>query len=161
MAAFSSEERQLLQDSLDGYFQSNYTFERFRELSDPKHPDGFSREAWSEYASLGWLGVALPEDAGGSGGGMTELGIVMAAAGAALAREPLLASVVLGAGAIDRVGTPAQRAALGEVSAGTGTLAFCHYEPDSGYARDYVRTVAVPSDGGYRLDGEKTFVHGR
>ena len=94
MAAFTSDERQLLHESLVEYFKANYPFERFRELTDRQHPDGSSREAWAEYASLGWLGVALPENAGGSAGGMTELAIVMSAAGGALALEPFLPTLV-------------------------------------------------------------------
>ena len=81
MSAFSSDERQLLQDSLQDYFATKYSIERFRELSRPDHPDGFGRAVWHDYAELGWLGVAMPESAGGSGGGSTELAIVMAAAG--------------------------------------------------------------------------------
>lgn len=159
MPAFSSEERQLLQDSLEGFFQSQYPFERFRELSNPAHATGFDPAAWQEYGQLGWLGVALPEEAGGTDCGMTELAIVMAAAGSALALEPLLPTVVLGASAIALAGTASQRSQLSEVSAGNLTLAFCHTEPDAGYARHYVKTVArtSPGAGGYVLSGRKSF----
>ncbi len=157
MAAFTSDERQLLHESLVEYFKANYPFERFRELTDRQHPDGSSREAWAEYASLGWLGVALPENAGGSAGGMTELAIVMSAAGGALALEPFLPTLVLGAGAIELAGTAAQQEILGEVNAGERLLAFCHTEPDAGFARGYVKAVATPSGGGYTLTGEKSF----
>ena len=85
MPAFDSDERQLLHESLQDYFAAQYPFEHFRALSHPEHEDGFGRSDWTQYAQLGWLGVALPEEAGGAGGGTTELGIIMAAAGAALA----------------------------------------------------------------------------
>jgi alkylation response protein AidB-like acyl-CoA dehydrogenase len=157
MPSFDTDERQLLHDSIHDYFTNQYSFEHFREHSDGAHPDGFSRSDWEQYAALGWLGVALPEQVGGSSGGLTELAIVMAGAGGALALEPLLATVVLGAGAIEMVGTADQQELLGDVMSGTHTLAFCHTEPDAGYARSYVRSVATPSDGGFVLNGSKSF----
>ena len=157
MPSFSTEERQLLQESLESYFSSQYPFDHFRSLSDPQHPDGFDREAWSQYGQLGWLAVALPESAGGSSGGLTELGIVMAAAGSALALEPWLETVVLGAAAVELAGTTEQHGLLSEVGAGVQTLAFCHAEPDSGYARNYVTTVAAADGADFLLDGQKSF----
>ncbi|MCB1739022.1 MAG: acyl-CoA dehydrogenase family protein, partial [Gammaproteobacteria bacterium] len=106
---------------------------------------------------LGWLAVDLPESAGGSAGGMTELAIVMAAAGGALALEPLLGTVVLGAAAIRTLGTPEQQQMLNAIGAGQRTLAFCHAERDAGYARGYVSCVARAEGDGYVLSGEKSF----
>ena len=157
MPSFTSDERQLLHETLEDYFASRYPFERFRELSAPEHADGFGREEWAAYAELGWLGVAIPEEQGGSSGGVTELAIVMAAVGGGLALEPVLQTVVLGASAIQLAGTGEQQALLGEIASGARRLAFCHFEPDSGYARTHVGTVARADDSGYVLSGEKAF----
>ena len=157
MPSFTSEERQLLHESLQDYFASRYPFERFRELSAPEHADGFGREEWSAFAKLGWLGVAIPETQGGSSGGATELAIFMAAVGGGLALEPVLPTVVLGASAIQLAGTGEQQSLLGEIASGARRLAFCHYEPDSGYARTHVSTVARPEGSCYVLRGEKAF----
>ena len=158
MPVFSSEERQLLDDSLRDLLADRYTFEHQRKLVRATDGDGFGREDWATYAEMGWLGIALPESAGGSGGGATDLGIVMAAAGRYLLLEPFLGTLVLGAAAIERAGTPAQQALLAEIVAGARMLAFCHSEPDAGFARDYVRTVARRDGAGYILDGEKSHV---
>src|SRR5690606_26882248 len=112
MPAFSSEERSLLDDSLRDLLTDKYPYEHFKKVMRAEDGPGFSREDWATYAEMGWLGIALPESAGGSGGGATELGIVMAAAGRFLLLEPLLGTVVLGAGAIERAGTPEQQALL-------------------------------------------------
>ena len=71
--------------------------------------------------------------------------------------EPLLGTIVLGAGAIEQAGTPAQQNLLAEIAAGKHLLAFCHMEPGGGYVRDYVKTVAKRQGSGYVLDGEKGF----
>src|SRR5215467_1636038 len=112
MPSFSAEERQLLNDSLDEFLTQNYSFERWKKLARGPEMEGFGRAEWAKYAELGWLGVALPESAGGAGGGMTELGIVMAGAGRHMLLEPLLGTIVLGACAIEKAGTQAQRATL-------------------------------------------------
>ena len=112
MPSFSAEERQLLDDSLQDFLAENYSFERWKKLARGPEMEGFGRAEWARYAELGWLGVALPESAGGAGGGMTELGIVMAGAGRHIVLEPLLGTIVLGAGAIELAGTAAQRETL-------------------------------------------------
>jgi alkylation response protein AidB-like acyl-CoA dehydrogenase len=161
MPSFSAEERQLLSDSLDDFLAANYSFEHWKKLARGPEMEGFGRAEWARYAELGWLGVALPEWAGGSGGGMTELGIVMAGAGRHMVLEPLLGTIVLGAGAIEAAGTPAQRETLlPQIAAGKHLLAFCHGEPGAGYARDYVRAVARKDGGAFVIDGEKTFALG-
>lgn len=157
MPSFTSDERQLLHDSLQDYFASKYSFEHFRALAATPDGDGFDRRAWADYAELGWLGVAVPEDAGGSAGGITELAIVMAAAGRALALEPFLATVVLSACAIELAGTPEQREVLSEIVSGGKIMAFCHGEPDAGFARDHVTTIARPAGDGFILNGRKSF----
>jgi len=157
MPSFSSDERQLLQDSLQDYFLNKYSLEHFRELSKPEHPNGFGQSEWKEYAELGWLAVAMPESAGGSATGMTELGIIMAAAGGALALEPFIATTVLGASALEKAGNADQQRLLGDIAVGSHTLAFCHSEPDAGYARDYVTSTATQDGDNYVLNGRKSY----
>jgi alkylation response protein AidB-like acyl-CoA dehydrogenase len=66
---------------------------------------------WDEVVSMGWLGLHLPEEFGGSGYGLAETMIVVEAVGAAAAPGPLLPTVVASA-IIDALGTPAQRSTL-------------------------------------------------
>jgi alkylation response protein AidB-like acyl-CoA dehydrogenase len=161
MPSFSAEERQLLDDSLQGFLAENYNFERWKKLARGPEMEGFGRAEWARYAELGWLGVALPEAAGGAGGGMTELGIVMAAAGRHIVLEPLLGTIVLAAGAIELAGTTAQRDwMLPQIATGKHLMAFCHAEPGAGYARDYLRAVARVDGSDFLIDGEKTFALG-
>jgi alkylation response protein AidB-like acyl-CoA dehydrogenase len=159
--SFSAEERQLLDDSLTAFLAEHYGFERWKELARGPEMEGFGRAEWARYAELGWLGVALPEAAGGAGGGMTELGIVLAAFGRHMVLEPLLGTIVLGAGAIELAGTQAQRdRLLPQIAAGRLMLAFCHAEPGAGYARDFVGAVARRDGSGFVIDGEKSFALG-
>ena len=144
-STFGIDERRQLHETLQDYLGTTYTFATFSQLQ--KTPDRFGRDIWAEYARLGWLGTALPEAAGGAGGGLTELGIVMSACGQGLLLEPLLQTLVLGAGLIAGAGTPQQQAELlGRIAAGDLLLAFAHHEPMGGFDRAYVRTIAAPWD---------------
>ncbi len=52
---------------------------------------------WDELVSMGWLGLHLPEDVGGSGYGLGELAVVLEALGSAVAPGPFLPTVVASA----------------------------------------------------------------
>lgn len=159
MTSFSADERQLLDESLQSFLSENYGFERW-QLSATAG-DGQDSTEWRHFADLGWLGVAVPEQFGGSGGGMTELGIVMAAAGRHMVLEGLLDTIAIAPHAIELAGTDAQRAELlPGIVLGESRFAFCHSEPDAGYARDYVRAVAVPDGDSFELKGVKAFALG-
>ncbi|MDF2233938.1 acyl-CoA dehydrogenase [Albimonas sp. CAU 1670] len=159
MTAFSTEERQLLSESAEAWFKDRYGPEHSKKLTRETE-DGFGREEWKTYAEMGWLGLAMPEDAGGSDGGLTELSILLATAGKHLAVEPLLPTLVLGAGALAQMGTPAQQETLGKIAEGACLMAFLHAEPASGFARDHVEAVASRSGEGFSLTGAKTFAIG-
>ena len=66
---------------------------------------------WDELAELGWLGLHLPEDVGGSGYGLPELVVVLQELGRAVAPGPFLPTVMAST-VIAMAGSDAQRAAL-------------------------------------------------
>ncbi len=55
---------------------------------------GFSREVFAEMASLGWIGLAVPEAAGGAGLGMSEAVALTEVLGAGLVPEPLIPAML-------------------------------------------------------------------
>ncbi|HLY56119.1 MAG TPA: acyl-CoA dehydrogenase [Stellaceae bacterium] len=160
MSGFADEDRRLLASSIERFALERYDFEHRRRLLATA--EGFGREEWRICAELGWLGIMLPEAYGGSGAGLGEAAVVMEGIGRALMLEPFLATVVLGAGLVERTGDEQQReAVLSAVAAGTLILAFAHDEPESGMSRSWVRTAAVAADGGFVLTGRKSLVlHG-
>jgi 3-oxocholest-4-en-26-oyl-CoA dehydrogenase beta subunit len=84
------------------------TNERLREVE--AGGDRFDPGLWADLAAAGVLAAALPEPLGGAGLGLLEQCSVLAEVGRAVAPVPYLASVVLGAGALARFGTPDQQA---------------------------------------------------
>ncbi|MFF4156224.1 acyl-CoA dehydrogenase family protein [Streptomyces sp. NPDC001678] len=127
-------------------------------VRDGKHAD----ELWAEAGKLGYLGVSLPEEYGGGGGGITELAVVLEELGAAGC--PLLLLVVSPAicgTVISRFGTDAQkRAWLPGLAAGTTRMAFGITEPDAGSNSHRLTTTARRDRGDWVLTGRKVFISG-
>ena len=60
-------------------------------------PDDALPDFWGEFAELGWLGLHLPEDVGGSGYGVEELVVVVEELARAVAPGPFVPTVIAGA----------------------------------------------------------------
>ena len=60
-------------------------------------PDEHLPDLWTELAGLGWLGLHVPEDFGGSGYGLPELVVVVEAMGRAIAPGPFVPTVIASA----------------------------------------------------------------
>lgn len=70
---------------------------------------GFDRELWAQMAELGWLALAIPEDAGGLGLGVDHLAVLYEELGRDLSPVPMLTSVIV-AQAIAKLGSETLRA---------------------------------------------------
>ena len=66
---------------------------------------------WGEMADLGWLGIHLPEEYGGSGAGLLELVVVLDELGRQVAPGPFLPTVLASA-VIEQCGTADQKKRL-------------------------------------------------
>ena len=155
-----SEEQRLLKDSAERFVRENCTLDRRRALVEGE--PGYSETRWRQMAELGWLGVNVPEEYGGTGGGPVETMVLMEAFGAGLVLEPFFPSVVLGAGLVEMAGSAAQKAAiLPAVVAGDLKLAFAWVEPQAGYDLFDVETAAERrGDADYVINGAKSVVLG-
>ena len=149
----------MLCESLARYLDGCYSFaQRLEARAEATHaPPPFWRGLSQE---LGLLGVALPEARGGLDGGMAAHLAVMQTLGGALAGEPYLSSIVIGAGLLQRHPEAFSDALLADVVDGGAVLAFAHGEADSGNDRTHVSTRLVRDAEGYELDGSKAVVHG-
>jgi len=119
--------------------------------------DRFDRALWQELAKANLLGIALPEEDGGSGLGVTELCLVLEQQGRRVAPVPLLWTQ-LAAMALAELGTPAQRRAwLPGVIAGERVLTVALTEAGAGDPLD-PWVSATRTDDGWRLEGTKVSI---
>jgi alkylation response protein AidB-like acyl-CoA dehydrogenase len=129
-----------------------------RKLRDDKDALGLSLPLWRQMAELGWAGFLVPEAYGGSDFGCVGLGQVLEAAGRSLAATPLIATALIGAGALALAGSEAQKAAhLPALAKGERLLALA-LEEGAHHAPYRIATTAKRSGAGFRIDGEKRFV---
>lgn len=121
---------------------------------------GSDQEVWRQMSQdLGLPAVHIPEDYGGQGFGFVELAIVLEEMGRALLCAPYFSSTVLAATSILNAGTEAQKQALLPAIAAGETVATLAFTEDNGrWDSAGVEVTATPSDGGFRLQGAKSFV---
>ena len=158
MALVLTEEQSMLRDSARGLISDKAPVSHLRHLRDSKDATGFSRELWRSFADMGFSGLLIAEEFGGSGLGFVEAGIVMEEIGRTLMPSPFLSTAVLAASALSRGGSAAQKSLhLPKISAGSLIAALA---VDEGPKHRPLNTElkAVRSGNGFRLTGSKAFV---
>lgn len=132
------------------------THDRLREAEESEQ--GIDRELWADFAKADLLGVALPEDVGGSGHGVMELCVLLQEVGRRVAPIPLMSTIGLGALPIAAFGTAEQRKSLlVPVLEGTTFLTAALQESARHDPLD-VQTTATRDGSQWRLDGLKVAV---
>src|SRR5438128_12081369 len=109
MALVLTEEQSTLRDSARGLISDKAPVSHLRQLRDAKDATGFSRELWKTFAEMGFSGLLVPENFGGSGLGYVEAGVVMEEIGRTLMPSPFLSTAVLAASPLSRGGSAAQK----------------------------------------------------
>ncbi|MBI3701061.1 MAG: acyl-CoA/acyl-ACP dehydrogenase [Afipia sp.] len=120
---FSDDQKQL-RDEARKFLTEKSPPKAVRAVLEGKAP--YDRELWKGLAEMGFLGVAIPEQFGGSGAGHLELCVIAEEMGRALAPVPFASTIYLAAEAIMLAGSDAQKAKwLPKISSGDaiGTLA--------------------------------------
>jgi len=158
MALVLSEEQSMLRDSARGLISDKAPVSHLRQLRDAKDPDGFSRELWKTFAEMGFSGLLVPEEFGGSGLGCVEAGVVMEEIGRTLMPSPFLSTAVLAPSALSRGGSAAQKAEyLPKISDGS-LLAALAIDEGAKHRPLKTKMQALRSGNGFKLNGDKAFV---
>jgi acyl-CoA dehydrogenase len=146
-----TEEQLAVSEAAGAIFEGMATTDRLVEIEATA--DRVDDALWSELAKANLLGLAIPEEHGGSGLGLTELCLVLEQQGRAVAPVPLWATAVLGALPIARFGTPDQQERwLPAVAAGEARLSAALNEVAAS-ATTRPTIVAERAGEGWRLHG--------
>lgn len=149
-----TETQTMLRDTLRRYLADSYDFDKRQAML--RAPEGRDPGIWKALAcELGILGAALPEAHGGFGGGPIESMVLMEEFGRAIAVEPYVPTIVVGAQALVEAGGAHAEALLPGVIAGDVILAAGFYEPQGRYSLADVRTTAKADGAGWTLSGHK------
>jgi alkylation response protein AidB-like acyl-CoA dehydrogenase len=158
MALVLNQEQSMLRDSARGLIGDKAPMSHLRQLRDARDATGFSRELWKTFAEMGFSGLLVPEDFGGSGLGCVEAGIVMEEIGRTLMPSPFLSTAVLAASALSRGGSAAQKAQHLPKIADGSLLAALAIDEGAKHRPLQTRLQAVRSGNGFNLTGDKAFV---
>ena len=128
-----------------------------RERLTDGYTEHHNETIYKEMAELGWIGLTIPEEYGGSGGTMLDACIFMEETSRALAPIGGYATTLIVAGATIRFGSEEQKTEiLGGIAEGA-VEAIAMTEPDSGSDVGSLSTKAEAVNGGYLLNGQKVF----
>ena len=121
----------------------------------------FPWENFHKMGEMGLMGVSIDPQYGGSGGGYIDLSIVVEELARVCAATSLIyiASVSLASKCIEAFGSHEQKTNyLTPLARGQRLGAFALSEPNAGSDVAALRTLATTHDGGYFLNGNKTFI---
>ncbi len=152
-----TQEQEMIRSQAAEFLKNECPTAFVRELMKSKH--GHSEELWGKMSAMGWMGLILPEEYGGSGLSFIELVVVLEEMGRALLPGVYFSSVLLAGLALLEAGSDEQKnrwlvpLAEGKLKA---TLALT--EPGGRWVAAGVRATAERSDRGYLINGTKLFV---
>ncbi len=131
----------------------------FAEHAERREP---TDELWRALGKQGFIGVNLPEEFGGGGGGLAELAVVCEASAAqGCPLLLLLVSSAISGEVLARYGSPAQqRTWLPAMATGESKVVFAITEPDAGSNTHKLSTTAVRDGEDWVLRGTKYYISG-
>ncbi|MFC2034728.1 acyl-CoA dehydrogenase family protein [Chloroflexota bacterium] len=120
---------------------------------------GYTEELWRKAVGMGWLGVIIPEQYGGTENSLTSAGILFEALGTGPLPGPYFSSGILGSLIVLEAGTEEQKQSiLPAVAEGEQILTLALTEPEYSWEPRAVQTTATSKNGNFVLDGTKLFV---
>jgi alkylation response protein AidB-like acyl-CoA dehydrogenase len=148
-----SPSQQLLQHSARALLQQRCPIEGVQALAlDPR---GFAADLWKETATLGWPGLLVPTELGGSGGSVGDALALVEELGRACFPSPFIASAIVATAALTAAGGRRPQALLPALAVGERICTLAVLE-ESGRLEPL--TLALPVAAPGRLTGRKLFV---
>ena len=152
-----SDEQEMLRQSARSMLEHECPSTRVRELMDDAR--GYSPEMWRRMAELGWLGLVIPEAAGGAGLDYIEMAVLAEEMGRALLPSPFIWTVMF-AEAIKRNGTEEQKATfLPKIVAGELIATAAILESSGAWDEGGIAMPARRAGNSFILEGAKMLVN--
>ena len=153
-----TEEEQFLKDTAKNFADERSPITHFRALRDNNDPLLWDKDLGSEMTKLGWPGILIPEDYGGSNFGVTGISVILNECAKTLTPSPLFATGVIGAYSITNYGTEKQKEFyLPKIVNGELTTALAIDESSHHNPAD-TEIIAKKQGSSFIINGKKTFV---
>ena len=158
MKLILTEEQEFLRDTAKNFAQERTPVAHFRALRDSNDQNLWDKDIWQEMVNLGWSGILIPEEFGGSNFGVAGISVILQECGKSLTPSPLFSTGVLGAYAISNFGSQEQKEQYlpkivnGKITTALAVDESSHHDPSK------TSLTAEKKDDKYILNGKKTFV---
>ena len=152
-----TEDMELIRTTARQFLEERIGLETVRDIM--MSDEGFDRGLWKEIADMGWTGLAIGEEHGGAGFGLSELGVLLEEMGRLVTPGPFFASAVLATAAIEMAGDDSQKASLlPQLASGESIATLAVFEEPRGWDPSALATTASANGTGWIIDGAKRFV---
>ncbi len=156
--AVLSEEQVMLQEAAKNWTREVAPVTAFRALRDSANREGFDRNLWRQMCEMGWAGILIPENYGGSGLDFLSIGLVLEETGRTLTASPLLSTALVAATALLLAGNDRQKGEWLPKFAAGEALGALAVDEGAHHAPRRVALTARRAGAGFLLSGTKSFV---
>ncbi|AFE11086.1 acyl-CoA dehydrogenase [Corallococcus coralloides DSM 2259] len=144
-------------DAIDAFCRARTGTRAQRDALTHDGTEAHAPGLYAQMAELGWLGVGIPAEYGGSGGGMSDMCLFAERTAYGLAPVGGYITTAVAAGPYAKFGTPAQKETiLGGIARGR-VEAISISEPGAGSDAAAITCRAVRTHGGFVVNGQKTW----
>ena len=152
-----TEEQDMLRMSAKDFLAKECPKARVREMAKDKR--GYDPQVWHRMAELGWMGLVLPEEYGGTGASFMDLVILIEEMGRNILPGPFFSTVALCALPLLEYGSSEQKTKfLPQIAKGEAMWTFGLAESSGKYEASEVKLRAMLKGANYVLQGHKLFV---
>ncbi len=152
-----TKDQELIRKSAREFFEKECPKDKVRELK--QDPIGYDPKMWKKMVQLGYVGLVIPEEYGGTEGEFWDLLIFMEEMGRNIVPSPYFSTTVLCSLPILKFGTDSQKEQILPKIAEKGEIwALAQIEPSGDCEVSGIELSAALDGGDYVLNGTKSFV---
>ena len=157
MSLVLNEEQVFLKDSAKKFASEKTPTTHFREVRDSEIDNCYDDKIWQEMVSLGWTGILVPEEFGGSNFGVAGISSILEELGRTLTPSPLFSTAVVGVSLIKYASDDVKKDILTKVV--QDGLRLCFAIEESNHHDPVKISCEAKKDGSnFIISGEKSFV---
>ena len=157
MSLVLNEEQIFLKDSAKKFASEKTPTTHFREVRDSEIDNCYDDKIWQEMVSLGWTGILVPEEFGGSNFGVAGISSILEELGRTLTPSPLFSTAVVGVSLIKNASDDVKKDILTKVV--QDGLRLCFAIEESNHHDPVKISCEAKKDGSnFIISGEKSFV---
>jgi len=151
-----SEEQELLRRTARDFVASECPRALVRQMEEDDA--GYSPELWRKMADLGWIGLLMPQECGGSEGSFLDFMVLLEEMARGLVPGPLVSTALCASTILDLGSARQKRELLPGVAGGELIMTYALDEADGRYEASAIKSSARYESDFWIIDGTKMFV---